>query len=131
MSKKPITTNAELAALATAHQLANVVPFQQPEPSDLGSPTPPHSAEPEVLWLPAPKAGVYTQGEIAELLGVSVNTVRSWVWGGCKDAHGEVVKLRTLKYPRGRVAPGALRAFLEAVNGVVVSMGGISDGEVR
>jgi len=133
MARKPISSAAELAALATLYQKANGMPTgaqrgfpaprdgtQQPESDSV--PSSPILRDAEPLRLPAPRAGVYTQAEIAELLDVSVNTVRSWACSGCK-VNGERVKLRTLRYPRGKVAPAALRAFLEAVNGIEVRIG--------
>jgi len=74
------------------------------------------------LSLPAPRGGVaYSQEEVAELCAVRVSTVRDWVSRGLR-CDGDVVRLQTLRAPRGQVTPEALRAFLEQVNGIRVQI---------
>jgi hypothetical protein len=68
--------------------------------------------------LPAPASGgTYTQTELAALLNVKVCTVRDWVARGNRG-----IRLQTLRAPRGRLTPGAVCEFLEAVNGIEVGI---------
>jgi len=72
----------------------------------------------ETWRIPAPASGgLYTQTELAGLLGVKVCTVRDWVARGNR---GE--RLHALRVPRGRITPAEVRRFLEAVNGVPVAL---------
>lgn len=65
-------------------------------------------------WFISPPADgcSYRAAEVAGLLDVRLATVRDWISRGVGG-----VRLRTLRVPRGRVAPADLCAFLSAVNG--------------
>jgi len=76
------------------------------------------SAECKPLELPPPTQGeFYRQAEIAGILGVEPATVGSWAHKGIR---GGELRLRTLRFPQGRVSPALLCAFLSAANGVEV-----------
>jgi hypothetical protein len=78
---------------------------------------------PAVAVAPRPRSGlVYSQAELAEICECKISTVRDWVARGVKAGHG-MVKLETVRVPRGGVTPGALAEFLTRVNGVRFSAG--------
>ena len=71
---------------------------------------------PEPLTLPAPAIGcVYTIAEVAGVFNCRPATVYGWIARG-RAVTGRPVRLRRLRVPKGRIAPGDLAAFLEAVN---------------
>lgn len=66
---------------------------------------------PRPFLLPYGDQALFTQGEVARLCGVKLATVRGWVSRGIRR-----IRLRTLRVPRGRIAPGDLREFLVLLN---------------
>ena len=75
---------------------------------------PRHDLEP--LRIPGPANGRwYSAEEVAELLGRKVKTVRDWIATGLMR-HGQRIKLRSMRVPRGMIAEGELRKFLERMN---------------
>lgn len=70
---------------------------------------------------PSNGALVYTVDEVAAITGAARTTVLGWVSRGLRVG-GRPVKLHSLRVPRGRIAPGALCAFLGAVNGIQVTV---------
>ena len=75
------------------------------------------------LSLPLPRhGGAYRRREVADVLGVVVGTVSSWVSKGRPraDDPAVIVYLRSLTMPRGRFAPEDVCEFLAATNGVAV-----------
>ena len=86
---------------------------------------PRHDLEP--LRIPGPANGMwYSAPEVAELLGRSKKTIRDWIATGLMR-HGQRVKLRSMRVPRGCISPAELCRFLEAINEqkVEVQNGGI------
>jgi hypothetical protein len=78
-------------------------------------------------WLiPGPIDRIaYSAQEIADMFGKKLLTIRHWIVVGLKPADGDsdaLVRLQTLRMPRGRITPAALCAFLGAVNGVRVKV---------
>ena len=94
-------------------------------------------------WLiPPPEEGLtYSIAEVAALLDCAYGTVKRWIARGVHVGRGQlvsglrsrsdcfggvgagrVVKLLSLRAPRGRITPAALCAFLEAVNGCEVAV---------
>jgi hypothetical protein len=121
----PITTPEELEALRRRYAPAG----EEREPAvaqdHSGPPAGTHLApEPPraVWWLPRPRSGAaYTVAEVAELTGAAEATVRTWISRGLEVGYGNV-RLRTLRAPRGRIAPGSLCRFLATVNGLDVEL---------
>ena len=108
MPRRPISTLKEL----------NALPLGGGGPKLAEGGCRPLVAAPPMV-LPAPRrGGLFTQGEIAQALGVARGTVASWTDRGVGG-----VRLPTLRAPRGRVQPGALVAFLSKVNDCEVEVG--------
>ena len=83
----------------------------------------PKLAERHVMTIPPPANGThYTQDDVARIQGVSRHTVASWTQRGVSAGPKGTVRLRTLRTPRGRVAPAALCEFLGTLNGMVVEV---------
>ena len=75
------------------------------------------------LTVPPPASGLaYTQREVAKLMGAKLQTIHQWVSIG-RTVVGRQVRLRSLRAPRGAIAPADLCEFLGEVNGCQVQVG--------
>jgi len=120
----PITTRDELASLTRAPRPTRGRRTVEGEGEVEGvrrslpgcvAPSPP------VWTIPGPRGSAYTRAEAAEAVGVPAPTIGNWISRG-RRAEGRLVRLRTLRAPRGRIAPQALCQFLGAVNGLRVEV---------
>ena len=87
---------------------------QIPQIAQIRTARPRHDLEP--LAIPGPANGRwYSAEEVAELLGRKKKTVRDWIAVGLMR-NGRRVKLRSMRVPRGMIAEGELRKFLDRMN---------------
>lgn len=105
-----ITDRSQLTELARRHAPPATTPADPPVMTNSVT------AEASIWLIPPPtKGAAYPAAEVARIAGVSLATVRAWVSRGLK-VEGQPMRLRTLRAPRGRIAPADLCEFLSAVN---------------
>jgi len=102
--------------LTDARELAGLrrMDPQIPQIAQIRTARPRHDID--TLRIPGPANGRwYSAEEVAELLGRKLKTVRDWIAVGLMR-DGRRVKLRSMRVPRGMIAEGELRKFLDRMN---------------